>query len=285
MPEFIKFTEHLISSEFAYAYGTSIIDLTGNGHLDIVAGDTNVGLYWFENDGKCNFTRHVVHLQTGEWIERHSWGDVDGDGRPEMVGIDNIRGAVYYFDITGDPRDPKSWVQHYIDPLGDLPGAYDTTVADFDGDGNLDVAASSWRKGNKFTWYENREGEWVKHTIDDNIAETRTVCAVDMNGDGKVDILGTAATAGQVMWYENPGGPVNQPWKKHIIDFTPRPIHGHPVDMDGDGDVDVILATGLTPGHDDVNCFYGQIVWYENQGSPNVWFWKSNYSATTYGID
>ncbi|MBI3942307.1 MAG: hypothetical protein HY326_04780 [Chloroflexi bacterium] len=35
MAEFIKFTTHLISSEFNYAYGTSIIDLTGNGHLDI----------------------------------------------------------------------------------------------------------------------------------------------------------------------------------------------------------------------------------------------------------
>jgi hypothetical protein len=47
--------------------------------------------------------------------------------------------------------------------------------ADLDGEGALDVAVSSWRKGNQFTWFENstgssQPGEWPKRMIDDNIA-------------------------------------------------------------------------------------------------------------------
>ncbi|MSP12408.1 MAG: VCBS repeat-containing protein [Chloroflexi bacterium] len=279
MAEFIKFTEHLLASGYNYAYGISALDLNGDGHLDIVTADTDVGLYWFENDGRCNFTKHVVHLLKGEWIERHTWGDIDGDGRPEFVGIDNWGGAVYYFDITGDPRDGNAWVRHYIAPLGTLPGAYDVAVADFDGDGALEVAASSWRKGNRYTLYKQQHGQWLTHIIEENIAETRTVVPVDMDGDGKLDILGSATVAGQVMWYENPGSegdlnPLNRPWKKHLIDEVPLPMLGHPVDMDGDGDVDVVMAGGISSSKEPKDLASGLVVWFENQGTaahPGPW--------------
>src|SRR5215218_4373862 len=101
----MKFTEHLVSNEFNYAYGISAADLTGNGVLDLIAADTNVGLYWFENDGQGEFTRHVIHRRTEEWLERHAVADLNGDGRPELVFVDNIGGSVLWFECYGDPRD------------------------------------------------------------------------------------------------------------------------------------------------------------------------------------
>src|SRR4051794_6043372 len=83
MTEHIRFTEHLISSEYEYAYGLSALDLTGTGSLDIVSADKNVGIYWFENDGQGNFTRHVIHEERGQWLERHMIADINADGRPE----------------------------------------------------------------------------------------------------------------------------------------------------------------------------------------------------------
>ena len=213
---------------------------------DLVTPDTEVGLYWLENDGQGNFTRHIIHERSPEWLERHEIADINGDGRPEIVFIDNINGCLLYFEYEGDPRLPSSWRTRYVDE-GTLTGAYDVAVADFNGNGDLDVAASTWRKGNQFVWYENRDGHWIKHIIEDNIAETRTIHAADIDGDGKIDLLGTARVGNQVIWYENPGDPVNQPWIKHIIDDAPQPSHGHPVDMDGDGDLDVVMALGMLP--------------------------------------
>ena len=278
MAELIRFTEHLIADGYNYAYGISAADLTGNGVLDIVSADTDVGLYWFENDGQGNFTKHIIHERAKEWLERHAVVDINGDGRPEIVSVDNINGSLLYFAFDGDPRDRNNWHYHYIIE-GELPGAYDVAVADFDGDGDLDVAASSWLKGNRFDWFEQRDGQWIRHPIEENIGETRTICAADIDGDGKIDLLGTARTGNQVVWYQNPGDPIHQPWRKTIIDDAPQPIHGHPVDMDGDGDVDVVMALGMLPpdhDHKGVGFEHHQIVWYENDGNPTVGPWQKH---------
>ena len=78
MSDFIRLSEHLVDGDFSYAYAVSAADLTGSGSMDLVVCDTNVGLFWFENDGAGNFTRHVIRRRTGEWIERHSIVDIDG---------------------------------------------------------------------------------------------------------------------------------------------------------------------------------------------------------------
>ena len=275
MAEFIRFTERLVSSEFRYAFALSAADLTGSRSLDLVATDADRGLYWFENDGAGNFTRHVVHLRTNELLERHAVADVNGDGKPEIVCVDNLNGCLLSFGFDGDPRDPHSWRHSYITE-GGIPGAYDVAIADLDGDGNLDVAGSGWRISNQFAWFENRDGVWVKHIIDDDAPESRAVCAADVNGNGLIDIVGTASKRGEVAWYQNPGNSLDSPWTKHVIDTAPRPIHGHPVDMDGDGDIDLVMALGfdLPKGADPTGT--QQIVWYENDGSSGIGPWPNH---------
>ena len=142
MAEFVKFTEHLVMGGFNYAYGVSAADITGNGCLDLIAADTSVGLYWFENDGSGNFKQHIIHEREDEWLERHAIADINGDGRPEIVIVDNINGCLLWFEFDGDPRDRNSWSHHYITE-GDLPGAYDVAVADFDGDGDPDICMTN----------------------------------------------------------------------------------------------------------------------------------------------
>lgn len=271
-PKTPVFTEHLIKGEYTYSYGIAAADLNGDGHLDLTSADAlpHNRLYWFENDGKGNFKLHTIEKNYPERLERHAIGDVNADGKPDVVIIENKLGDVLWYKNSGHPTKDDSWERFTI-TKGTIPGAYDVALADLNGDGHLDVAVSTWRLSNKFVWFENpgnpeKNQPWKMHVIEENIAETRTIRVGDFNGDGKPDLLGTARVANQIVWYENPGK-AGQPWKKHIIDAkSSQPAHGHPVDMDGDGDLDVVMALGMISPPEEQGT--RQIVWYENVGKP-----------------
>src|SRR5438093_450520 len=111
--------------------------------------------------------------------------------------------------------------------------AYGIAAADIDGDGDLDLTSADYTPHNMLYLFENdgtaTEGEWKKHMIEQDVAETRTIRAADFDGDGDIDLLGTGRKANQVIWYENHrvGGAVA--WKKHLIDDkSVCPAHGNP---------------------------------------------------------
>jgi hypothetical protein len=283
----IRFTEHLIADNYAYAYGIAAADLDRDGDLDLTSADYTPHnmLYLFENDSRGKFQRHFIQKDDPERLERHMVGDADGDGDLDVVIVKNLRGDLLWFENSGRPTRGVLWQRHVV--TTDLPGAYDVALADFDKDGDLDVAASSWVLGNQFAWFENdgtpTEGEWKKHMIESEVAETRTMAAADFDGDGDVDLLGTGRKVKQVIWYENQLDGRSVSWKKHLIDDrSPFPAHGHPADMDGDGDMDVVMALGFyyRPGSKDPAASeqreHNHVAWYENSGQPAAGLWKKH---------
>lgn len=284
----IRFSEHLIADKYAYAYGIAAADFDRDGDLDLTSADytPHNRLYLFENDSRGNFKKHLIQKDDPERLERHMVGDIDGDGDLDVAIVKNLRGDLLWFENSGMPTDGKLWKRHII--TTDLPGAYDIVLADFDRDGDLDVAASSWVLGNQFAWFENdgtpADGTWKKHMIENDVLETRTMRAADFDGDGDIDLLGTGRKVKQVIWYENHRTADSRiAWKKHFIDNTSIcPAHGNPADLDGDGDVDVVMALGFyfRPDFDDTfashNSDDNQIVWYENNGKPTAGPWKKH---------
>jgi len=200
--------------------------------------------------------------------------------------VDNIHGDILFFENNGRPRAGHPWHCRYLAgpetnisraPLvGSMPHAYDVAIADLDGDGRLDLAATGW-VGNTVAWFRNTTAGWDKHVIEQNIAEPRTIRTADFNGNGSPDLLATATAEGEVIWYENPGNPAEQPWRKHVIATELRPTHGHPVDMTGNGRIDVVMACGFA---DKTNNFTRhQVVWYENTGDPDQDTWPRHVIA------
>ena len=99
---------------------------------------------------------------------------------------------------------------------------------------------------------------WTKRNIDTNFDGATAVYAIDVDGDGDIDVLGAADTANDITWWENDGSPSNGGWTEHTVDGsfnTARDIHA--IDLDKDGDIDIL---GASAGADEV-------VWWENSGS------------------
>ena len=130
-----------------------------------------------------------------EEVEEEDDEDDDNDGDPDLFAT-TVRGGNYFFenDGTGSFTDMTE-----VAGLGYVGHSSGGVFFDYDKDGDLDVAASSWVLGNQFAWFENdgspAQGEWKKHLIERDIPETRTMRAADFDGDGDMDLLGTMRRA------------------------------------------------------------------------------------------
>src|SRR5690349_12132696 len=64
----LVFTERQVGGGYTYAYGVMAADLDGDGNLDLTSSDAedNSNLYWYQNDGKGNFTRRFIQKYAGK---------------------------------------------------------------------------------------------------------------------------------------------------------------------------------------------------------------------------
>lgn len=289
----LKLIEQRLLGNYTYSYACAAFDFDGDGDLDLTSSDAepNSNLYLLRNDGHGKFQHSFIQKYDKQpdqpiRLERHAIGDINRDGRPDVVIVDNLKNDIRWFENPGTESIARPWKLNRVAQPGEVPGSYDVALADFDGDGDLDVAASCWRIGNRFDWFENLgspgNGEsWRRHEIVNEIGETRTIAISDFNRDGKPDLLGTARTTNRIVWFANSGKPASEPWKKTVIDDkTVAPTHGHPVDLDGDGDLDVLMAFGIVAPVAANSPESHQVAWYENVGKPGLGTeWKKHLIA------
>ncbi len=96
-----------------------------------------------------------------------------------------------------------------------------------------------------------------------------SVHAADLDGDGDLDVLGTAKDTSLISWWENDG---NEIFTEHTIQSGYREAHFVTTgDLDSDGDLDV-LGTGSVY----------EISWWENDGTPADGMPKHTVSSLEY---
>jgi hypothetical protein len=132
------------------ALRSEVRDFNGDGRLDIAAliAQETESLLLFTNNGAGGFGKQVVFQRPPHWGHSHfEVADFNGDGRPDFLvsNGDNgefnsppkrVHGVRIY---TAQPD--STWTETFFFPQN---GAYHAVAADFDGDGDLDIASISY---------------------------------------------------------------------------------------------------------------------------------------------
>ena len=207
------------------------------------------------------FERHTL-VEDGAnkwWARAHA--DINGNGYLDFYVIDNnaTGGWLGWFEtIPGKPS--KRHIIAETGPNGGTFAAGDLEAGDIDGDGDIDVlgpvSPGEWGGSKQTThlyWYENPG--WKAHYIGPFPNFVKDFDLVDLNGNGRLDVVGTCFESNRLIIYRQ-DTPTS--WTK-VADIHVKTLHEgqHVGDLDGDGDIDVV-STGF---------------WFENPGGDMTDAW------------
>lgn len=186
-------------------------------------------------------------------------GDIDRDGDNDIVATSKATNTVLWW--RNDGGSPPQWTRQTIDSM--FGGAMYVWVADINGDSINDVIASAVNTG-EIAWWKNDGSvpvRWTKQTIGTGFGTAHGVCAADIDGDGRKDVLGTSESLNKISWWRNGGSPII--WTEYTIDNNFSGTQSVcAVDIDRDGDIDVLGAAG---GNNQIG------LWRNDGGNPVVW--------------
>ena len=164
-------------------------------------------------------------------------GDIDNDGDLDVV-IANGRhwpGQNRIFLNNG------SGIFTVSKPLGiESSTSYSTELADFDNDGDLDIAVGNDRAPNNL-FLNDGNGNFTKAgNFGENYAPTRNLIIADIDGDGDQDILITNRGRENEICFNDGNGKFGRTMGFGTRDDST--IDVEVADMDNDGDMDLVLA-------------------------------------------
>lgn len=193
--------------------------------------------------------------------------DLDRDGDNDVIAATLADNTFAWYENDGE--DEPGFTKHVLS--SSAGGAREVWAADINGDGRLDILGAA-RADDSVYWYRNEGGSpptFTEFVVTDSVLSSWSVYAADIDGDGDLDVTSAGRDDDKISWHENDGSdpPV---WTKHVIDTDARRAQkAYADDVDGDGDVDMLSASGAGD----------EIAWYENDGAVDPTFIK--HSLTT----
>jgi uncharacterized repeat protein (TIGR01451 family) len=260
-----SFTTHTITTAADGVRSVFAADVDGDGDTDVLSAsfdDDTVA--WYENDGAQSFTAHA--LTTAADGARSVFAcDLDGDGDVDVLSTAVNDDSVTWYENDG----AQGFTAHDVTTGAD--GAQSVLAADVDADGDTDILSASIG-GDTVAWYENDGSQGFATRTIAAAGFAGAVFAADVDGDGDLDVLAALYDGDAVAWYENRTIHRSAVFSQGTaISTTADGAYAvFAVDLDGDGDTDVLSALF---GDD-------KVAWYENDGAQSF----TTHTITTAAI-
>ena len=197
-----KSSQHLLTSQPG-AITTFVRDVDGDGTLDVLVltaqGDEGISLFHGRGGGKFELER-LLRFPPSYGSTSMQVVDMNQDGYPDIVytngdAADFPSSARPYHGIRIFVNDGRGrYREQFFFPM---PGAYKAIARDFDGDGDIDIAAISFfpdypsGKPLSFVYLESLGGmRFTARTFPEaDRGRWLTMEAGDLHGDGKIDLV------------------------------------------------------------------------------------------------
>ena len=252
----------------------------GKHGMDLIAGAKSEGaqIGWFEAppDPRDLAAWKYHALYDAGWIMTIRRHDIDSDGDLDIVATDRFdegRGALWLENPGQDGALTDRWSEHRIGSVGEYEAMHNV-VADLDEDGLDDLVVAVKREAIRYhRRTQQQPPSWETHLIDipEGAAGGKAVKVADVDLDGQADLVVSCehATDGKIglFWLDHGGSPTESHWTPTSISGPEGFIYDllQMIDLDGDGDLDVVTLEEKGPYLADG--YEGRelgVIWYEN---------------------
>jgi len=266
-------TTHSFSAAGNFATGTypsavAPVDLDGDGKPDLVTVNSvanSISILQNKSHPGAVAFQGKTDLSTGNDPDNVVTGDLDGDGKPDIVVLNFNQGNASTISVFGNTSSGGtiSFATRVDYPTGN--GTTGIALADMNGDGKPDIIVASGNSGT-FSIFPNTTlaagaisfGARVDYFA---LYHAQGVVAADLDQDGKPDLVISDFAGGKIAVFQNTStGGVLSLGQEADYTVGSNPTFLQVADLDGDGLPDVGVS----------NYASGTVTLYKNYSSPGT---------------